>query len=433
MFRQRNTKIIATIGPASKDADIIKKMLLSGMDACRINFSHGNYKSLKLLFDAIKKAADEIGKIPAIIQDLQGPRVRVGEIAPIELRAKDTAFFPMSPKTAAKFINPGQKILIEDGKMECTVLKRTGATIHCEIVRGGVLMPNKGLNFPGASIEMPPITKKDREDLEFGLKMGTDFVAMSFVKTADDIERLRKKIIGSFKKFSGAKKFATPPGIIAKIETAEGVKNIKSIAKAADAVMIARGDLALDVSFYNLPVIQKEIIEACRKIGKPVIVATQMLESMISTQMPTRAEISDIGHAVFDGADAVMLSGETANGKFPVEAVDMIDKIIGEAEKSKYDDVSLKSSGASEDDIGYKARKKAESSKAKSIIVADDIEAVSRISRIRPPVPIYIHATERPELLRQFNIFWGVFPNPKEEYLERPIVYVEEGSVRVES
>lgn len=426
---ENKTKIIATIGPACSAKTTLKKMIKMGLDCGRFNFSHGTHPEHKELINNLKGVALEAGKIVTIIADLQGPRVRVGEMQEEEIKTGEMFAFGVFPKNAIKFFKPGQTLVIEDGKLECVVKMKKSNKLFCEFKNSGVLKPHKGINVRDFTISMPSITEKDKKDLEFIIKTNVDYVVASFVKNANDIKGLRRMIEKLYDKKTGSAKFGTKPGIIAKIETSDGVKNIKEIIIAADAIMIGRGDLALQVDMFDLPVIQKDIINICRKFAKPVIVATQMLESMIINPKPTRAEISDVGNAVFDGADAVMLSGETAGGKYPVEAIAIMAGIIRKSEASKYDNVAI---NKLPQDIGKKARMEAEKAKARAIVVVDDIDAIPLVSRARPGIPIYLHVTEREELLRQLNLFWGVFPNPKDEVKKKPIVYIEDGGVRSE-
>jgi len=339
-----NTKIVATLGPASKDLKTVRQLIKGGMDVARLNFSHGTYKDHRDLILILRKAAKLEKKTIAIMQDLQGPRIRVGIVAEegIDLvRNKIVTLIFGAKESTSKDIIPidlpvvpeleiGSSILIHDGIIDLKVEAVKGQDVKCRVLRGGIVFTHKGVNIPYNKINAPVITDKDRADLKFGMQQGIDWVAISFVGQATDVKKLRK-LITRYDKTANIK-------IMSKIERPEAVNNIDKIINVSDGIMIARGDLGVEVSPQRVPIIQKDIIQRCMAVSKPVLVATQMLDSMIKSQVPTRAEVSDVANAVIDHTDAVMLSGETAFGLYPVESIQMMNKIIVETEMSPFDD-----------------------------------------------------------------------------------------------
>ncbi|MDZ4159269.1 MAG: pyruvate kinase, partial [Anaerolineaceae bacterium] len=344
----RKVKIVATIGPSCSDETTLSSLIQAGMDVARLNFSHGNHAAHAEYIGSIRKLSTKLGKPVAILQDLQGPKLRVGRLpeSGIALKAdqivtlmpadagvrtppsipKQSCILPMDVPNLLSNVFPGCRILLDDGSMEMIVEEIGEAHIVARVIQGGILYSNKGVNLPGISLDIPAFTDKDALDLEFGLKHKVDLIALSFVRTASDIEIVQEAI----RKLSPSQA-GTP--IIAKLERPEAVDNLDSILKTADGVMVARGDLGVETSPSAVPIMQKKIIAAASFYSKPVITATQMLDSMIHSPRPTRAEASDVANAVFDGSDAVMLSGETASGIYPVESVRMMDKIVCEAEQ----------------------------------------------------------------------------------------------------
>lgn len=345
----KRTKIVCTIGPASANAATLQTMIRSGMDVARLNFSHGTHDSHKKLYKLIRSTARKCNKHLPTIGDLQGPKIRLGVLPDGGVRMKtgetvvfSTAantykegIFPVTYKQLHKDVKKGHRLLIDDGLIEAKITAVHGNKITTRIVNGGVVTSNKGMNFPDSTLRVSAITSKDKKDIEFGVQIGVDWFALSFVKEANDVRELRKLI-----------KRHTPAGeslarIIVKIEKHEAIKNFDKILEETDAVMIARGDLGVEIDAEEVPIRQKEIIDKSRQAGKPVVVATQMLDSMIRNPRPTRAEVSDVANAVFDHTDAVMLSGESATGKYPVKAVKIMSKIVKEAEESPFDDIPL--------------------------------------------------------------------------------------------
>ncbi len=333
------TKIVCTIGPASNSPEILKTIIVAGMDVARLNFSHGTHDEHKKNLDAIRSASLAMNEPITILQDLGGPKIRIGTFSTPFIELNPGAEFCICTEPIAGDVHQvstiyealptdvkaGDKILLDDGKLSLGVERVEGKNVHCRVMVGGTLSAHKGMNLPGVKISAPSLTDKDKEDVLFGLENDVDYVALSFVRRAEDIVLLRE-----FMRTHNPEGRTIP--IIAKIEKGEAITNIDEIIKEADAIMVARGDLGVELPVEDVPVLQKMIVRKCNEVGKPVIVATQMLETMITNPTPTRAEASDVANAVFDGADAVMLSGETSVGKYPVEAVEMMDRIIRNTE-----------------------------------------------------------------------------------------------------
>lgn len=327
------TKIVCTIGPASESVKVLEVMVKNGMDIARLNFSHGSYENHQLLVNNIRSVSKRQKKKILIMQDLQGPKIRVAELSKsveaiygqqLVIGRDFNLDFDIS-----KSVKHGERILIEDGLIELFIEKVEGRQIFCNVITGGKIQSHKGINLPMSRVKFAILTEKDICDLKFGLTLGLDFVAVSFVRNRKDILNIKKLISENL-----SKGFAEPK-VIAKIEKPEAVKNFDSILKVVDWIMVARGDLGVEMSDFEVPIIQKTIVLKCLKVKKPVIVATQMLDSMIRNPRPTRAEVSDVANAVLDGATCVMLSGESAFGKYPVEAVLHMNQIINYTENSK--------------------------------------------------------------------------------------------------
>ncbi len=327
------TKIVATIGPASSDKETLKKLILSGVDVCRINFSHGTHEQHGRTIDLIREINKELQTEVAILGDLQGPKLRIGEVENNGVELKEGQIFKIvtfpcigtneqAYLTYHQFpmdVQPGENILIDDGKIRLQVIKTNHKdTVETIVVNGGILSSHKGVNLPNTAVSIPCLTNKDNHDLEFALSKNIDWIGLSFVRKATDILELKEKI-----KNAKSRTF-----VIAKIEKPEAINELENIIDLSDGIMIARGDLGVEMSFEKVPHIQKEIVKKCLQQAKPVIIATQMLESMISAFRPTRAEATDVANAVLDGADAVMLSGETSVGKYPIESVQAMQSII---------------------------------------------------------------------------------------------------------
>lgn len=335
----QRTKIIATLGPASDDLYILERMLQAGMDVARLNFSHGTYKHFEQIIGNLRKASKKTGYNVAILQDLQGPKIRTGILPEEGIKVKKnhkvtlTALkpkkgeVPLQYKKLPEEVKRGDTLLIDDGLIELQVLSKTPKKIEAKAVNNGIIKSNKGINVPTGEIQASTLTPKDLKDLKFGLKHNVDYIALSFVKDAKDIKALRRHI----------KKAGKETKIIAKIERKEAIKNLEEIIEAADGIMVARGDLGLEIPAEQVPIFQKEIIHMCNEHGKPVIVATHVLQSMIKNPRPTRAEISDAANAIFDRADAFMLSNETAVGAHPLKAVQTLASVARATERELKD------------------------------------------------------------------------------------------------
>lgn len=421
----KRTKIVCTIGPASEAVKTLEAMVREGMNVCRLNMSHGTHENHAKLIKNIRAVAQKTGEPLAVLMDLQGPKIRVGNLPKEGFKleagkqviftnditsggeAKDKEKIPVTYLGLRKDVKSGSRMLLDDGLLEVRVTAVKNKDIYAEVIIGGILTSHKGLNLPDVTVSIPAITEKDREDLRFGIRQGVDFVALSFVRSAKDAWELRKMIQG----FDGVKS-STPVKIIVKIEKHEALDNFDEILEAADGVMVARGDLAIETPAEHVPLYQKEIIEKCRHKAKPVIVATQMLDSMIRNPRPTRAEVSDIANAVIDHTDAVMLSGESATGRYPVEAVKIMAQTIKETEKSSYDDVSMATEIKEEakDRLAIAAMTAllARLKKAKLILGASwSGETAKLIAHYRPEVPIVIGSPNE-RVVRQLNLSWGV-------------------------
>jgi pyruvate kinase len=331
-LKRRRTKIVATLGPASANAETLDKLIAAGVDVFRLNFSHGNHESHANAYNLVRAAQERAGKPVAVLADMCGPKIRVGRFAGgsitidtgerVTVTVRDVegkpGLIPSEYKALAGDVKPGDRILLDDGKLELKVLSKQDSDITCEVINGGKLSDKKGMNLPGVAVSAPALTDKDRADAEFAAKLGVDFVALSFVRKAEDVQGLRALL----------DKTGKTPHIIAKIEKPEAVECIGAIIDAADGIMVARGDLGVEMAAEEVPLVQRELIRLTVQMNKPVIVATQMLESMIDNPRPTRAEVSDVAQAAMAGADAVMLSAETAAGKFPVAAVATMDRVL---------------------------------------------------------------------------------------------------------
>ncbi len=418
--RFNNTKIVATLGPSTNSVDMIVRLIQSGVDVVRLNFSHGtqedHLRALMNLQEAVRRTNDLV----AVLQDLQGPKIRIGDLSTpfIELRQGETFTITTDPiigdrtRVATTYthltrdVHPGDVILLDDGKLRVRVMEVRGNDVRCEVMVGGTLSAHKGINLPNVAVSTPSLTAKDVRDLEFGIAHDIDYVALSFVRTADDIRQLRKAIVERIEK----SRFLP---IVAKIEKPQAVANIDEIIAEADAIMIARGDLGVELPPEDVPTLQKKIIRKCNDAGKPVIIATQMLESMINSPTPTRAEANDVANGVVDGADAVMLSGETSVGRYPLEAVQIMDRIIRKVEAEHLGthrilDHPHTGVSSRHDALGRAACVLAEQMHAAAIVcVTHSGETARVLSRYRPRTRI-IAITDRIKILRRLKLIWGV-------------------------
>lgn len=415
------TKIICTIGPSSDAPDGIRNLIKNGMNVARLNFSHGTHPEHGEKIRLIRSISKELDRPVAILQDLCGPKIRIGEVAPPGIRLTPGQIFYLSGTPAkgtedrvsisytqlARDVKPGDRILLADGLMELVVQKIHGMDIECRVVTGGVLTSHKGVNLPERSLNVVSLTEKDKDDLAFGLENGVDFVALSFVRTADEIVHVKKLI--------SEKGHRVP--VIAKIEKHEAIANIESIIAVADAVMVARGDLGVEIPPETVPGIQKMLVKKAGDAGKPVIIATQMLRSMVESPRPTRAEAADVANAVYEGADAVMLSEETASGSFPQEAATFMAKIAESAEKDFHHEKYL--GPLSEKDVStsvaYAACVLADHLGAKAIIATTRSGATARnIARFRPR-PAIIALSPEAKTVNRLSLVWGCIPHCLQE------------------
>lgn len=416
-FGGKKTKIVATIGPSSNTKSVLKKLVEAGVNVARINFSHGDHKSNGKIIKIIKELRKELGVPVGIMADLQGPRIRVGNSKAFEISkgeiifisdkenfSKEKALVIDFPGIVAS-LKKGDRVLIQDGLMDLKVIGKNKNIVKAEVIHGGKVNPRKGINIPDTVLKFGAVTKKDEEDLKFALKEDVDFVALSFVSNGKEVQETKKKIA----KFLGKK--SEMPQLISKIERKEAIKNIDEIIKASDVIMVARGDLGIEMEESNVVIWQKEITGKCLRYGKPVIVATQMLESMIVNPRPTRAEVSDVSNAVIDHTDAVMLSGETANGKYPVETVRMMTEIIEKTEYSPFDDLihgfldDKKSSISAA--VAQSAHELMKDSNAKAVLVASISGFTARmITRHRPEQRIFV-MTNSAKTSQQLSVVWG--------------------------
>jgi pyruvate kinase len=419
----RRTKIVATVGPACRDEETLSRLVQAGVDVFRINFSHGEHIEHHQAIQCIRKISARLEHPIAILQDLQGPKIRIGEIAngSIELSAGktltlttrsmmgDSQMVGVDFSELTAIAKHGNRILLDDGNLELEIIKVTGDNVETRVTLGGVLKSHKGVNLPGTWINMPALTDKDETDLEFGLKEGVDAVAISFVRQAQDIHLLKDRI-----QAYGAG--ALTPVVIAKLERPEALDNLDEIIDSADGVMVARGDLGVELSPEMVPIAQKRIITRANQYAKPVITATQMLDSMIHSPRPTRAEASDIANAIFDGTDAVMLSGETAVGSYPINSVQTMNAIICQAEEHLTEWgrwPGLTAREGSQDDayfITLAARELAHDRNVAAIAVFTKSGRTALLmSKVRPSVPI-LAFTPNNSTYHRLGLLWGIYP-----------------------
>jgi pyruvate kinase len=413
MRRQRKAKILATLGPASSTREQISALFTAGADVFRLNFSHGSHEDHQKRYELIRAIEQESGRPIGILMDMQGPKLRVGAIAggSVELKTGGTYRFDLDEaKGDAKraqlphpeifaAVQAGTNLLVDDGRLRLRVKNNGKDFAECDVLVGGKLSDRKGVNVPDVVLPLSPLTAKDREDLRFGLDLGVDWVAMSFVQRPEDVAELRKLIGGRAK-------------VIAKLEKPAAIERLEEIIDLSDAIMVARGDLGVEMPPEDVPAIQKRIVAACRKSGKPVVVATQMLESMVNSPAPTRAEASDVATAIYDGADAVMLSAETASGQYPVEAVSMMNRIIERVERDPAYRQILDARHPDPQPTGHDAISAAAAQVAHTLSVAAIVtystsgSTVLRVARERPEVPI-LALTASLSTARALSLAWG--------------------------
>jgi pyruvate kinase len=415
----KKTKIVATIGPVSSNKEVLKGMIQNGLDVVRLNFSHGAHEDHQKVIEFVREIDAELGTNTSLLADLQGPKLRVGEMenGSVDLTVGQTITISTTKqigtnqviytnyKEFAQDVKAGERVLLDDGKLVMNILSTNGKdTVQCEVIQGGPLSSKKGLNLPNTKVSLPSLSEKDLSDLHFALSHNVDWIGLSFVRTAEDVRALKEIIFT-------AEKHAK---VVAKIEKPEAVDDIDAIIEETDAVMVARGDLGVEVPLQNVPLIQKMVVRKCVERAKPVIVATQMMESMVSNMTPTRAEVADVANAVLDGADAVMLSGETSVGKYPVEAIRMMNSIIGEAEK--YDDLYYKEEAPEQmdetrfvtDSVCYSACRLAKRANATAILTNSFSGYTGyKIASWRPRTNIFVFTANK-KILTQMNLVWGV-------------------------
>src|SRR5664279_4491280 len=417
---QRRAKIVATLGPASNTEPVFRKLVRAGVDVVRLNFSHGTHEEKLALIQMIRKVSRDERKSLCILADLQGPKIRTSKlkdhqsvllkagqritITPREVPGT-ASLVGTTFKTLAENVEQGSRILLSDGLIELRVHEVVGSDVVCEIINGGMLGENKGINLPGIPVRVPSLTEKDTEDLEFALKNGVDAVAVSFVRTAEDVRLVRNRVAA----------LGGETWIIAKLEKPQAIEHLDSILQAADGIMVARGDLGVEVPPEQVPAIQKHIIRRATEHRKPVITATQMLESMIENPRPTRAEVSDVANAVYDGTDAVMLSGESAVGKYPVETVAMMARIVTEAERD------IKEDNLAAPRIRHSQLSIAETICEATAHAADDLDlrgialftesgaTARQLSKYHPTVPIFA-LSPLEVTINRLNLLWGTIP-----------------------
>lgn len=416
----RKTKIVCTLGPATNDVEIMKQLIQNGMDAARINFSHGTYETHAETIAKLKQAREELNAPIPLILDTKGPEIRVKTFKEDKVRLEEDATFTLTTRDVEgdvnivsvtyadlpKDVHRGSRILIDDGLIELKVEDITETDVVCKVVNGGVVKSRKGVNLPGVEVNLPSLTEKDIEDLKFGVENGFDIVAASFIRSAEDVLKIRRVL----EENGGGQMH-----IISKIENQQGVENIDKILEASDGIMVARGDLGVEIPPEEVPLVQKILIAKANRIGKPVITATQMLESMVHSPRPTRAEANDVANAIFDGSDAIMLSGETAAGAYPLEAVATMARIALKAESAV--DYAAKLANTTEparvnitNAISMAACATAAELKTAAITTVTKSGFTARmISRYRPACPL-IASTSDETVWRQMNLIWGCKP-----------------------
>ncbi|MFC4304800.1 pyruvate kinase [Cohnella boryungensis] len=416
----RKTKIVCTIGPASESLENTKKLIAAGMNVARLNFSHGDYEEHGNRIKTIRQASQELNKTVAILLDTKGPEIRLGKLKeePIELVQGeyitltteeilgDINRVPVTYKDLPSDVSVGSTILIDDGLIGMTVVDIQGPEIKCQIVNSGQIKSKKGVNVPGVAISMPGLTEKDVNDIKFGIEVGVDFIAASFVRRASDVLEIRELL---------ERHDARYINIISKIENQQGVDNLDEILEVSDGLMVARGDLGVEIPAEEVPLVQKMMIEKCNRAGKPVITATQMLDSMQRNPRPTRAEASDVANAIFDGTDAIMLSGETAAGKYPVESVLTMSRIAERAESAlHYREIFTKQANAQQtsvtEAISQAVANSALDLEARAIVTSTESGYTARmISKYKPKSHI-IAVTPVEQVLRRMQLVWGAIP-----------------------
>lgn len=418
------TKIVCTIGPTSSSLTMLEQLIRAGMNVARLNFSHGTQAEHGEVIANIRRLAEQLERPLAILQDLAGPKIRIGPLKDGTIQLKPQAIFTLTSRDVlgddqqvsitypdlSKEVKSGDTLLLSDGALELKVLETSLEDITCQVIVGGTLSSRKGINLPTSTIKTPSLTEKDKEDLIFGIQQGVDYVALSFVRSAADVQEARRFI----------QQYGVAIPIIAKIEKHEALKNIDEIIEAVDGIMVARGDLGVETPLEKVPLVQKMLIRKSNQAGKPVITATQMLRSMVDSPRPTRAEVTDVANAILDGTDAVMLSEETASGSYPVQAVEMMVKIAEDAESGRPFDVRLRRSEGMgikllPEAVSHAACSLAEDIGAAAIITCTQSGGTARlVAKYRPRQPI-LSPTPIVTTYRQLALVWGVIPILTEE------------------
>jgi pyruvate kinase len=454
MQKLRKTKIVCTIGPSSQDEKSFKELVLNGLNVARLNFSHGTHEEHKAKIDVIKKVREDLGTCTAIMLDTKGPEIRTKDFENgVAELVKDQEFIlttrdilgnkNISSVTYERFaldVKSGDTVLIDDGLISLEVVEAINSTdLKCIVKNGGTVKNKKGINIPNVQINLPALTERDIDDIQFGIENGIDYIAASFIRKAEDVIAIRRILEDNF---------ADHIMIISKIENRQGVENIDEIIEVSDGIMVARGDLGVEIPAEEVPLVQKTLIKKCNDAGKPVITATQMLDSMMRNPRPTRAEVSDVATAIFEGSDAIMLSGETASGSYPVEAVKTMSRIATMIENSlDYDEIlknkNIAFQNSITDSISYATCKTCLDLKASAIISATSSGyTAAAVSRYRPKAPI-IAATQSEQVMRRMSLYWGVYPikieklNSTDEIVEKSVDralelgYIENGDLTI--
>lgn len=413
----KRTKIVATIGPASNSREIIKQMILAGMNVARLNFSHGSYEDHAKTVSLLRSVSEELDTQITLLQDLQGPKIRVGVLPEGRITLIEGEYITMVPQEdyqeqegtvaidypyVAEEAVVGTQVLLDDGNLELKVTEIKGNKITCQVIQGGILKSRKGVNLPSLNLRLPSMTEKDIRDLEFGLAQGVDWISLSFVRRAEDVMVLRELL---------ASHGAADTPVLAKIEKPQAIANLEAIVDQCDGIMVARGDLGVEISPEKVPLLQKQIIKLCNQKGIPVITATQMLESMISNSRPTRAEASDVANAILDGTDAVMLSGESAVGLFPVRSVQMLARIATSVEEN----IKFENYQPQQTDDETRALSEALNAidkvlNLKCIVAHTSTGYTARLAGAERPKAPVIALTPNPKAYHSLNLAWGVIP-----------------------
>ena len=435
----RRAKIVCTLGPATSSDEQVARLVEAGMDIARLNFSHGDRADHKRVYDAVRRAADNAGRAVGILADLQGPKIRLGRFAagPVTWQAGETVRITVDDVTGthdrvsttykglANDARPGDRLLVDDGRIGLTVTEVDGNDVCCAVIEGGVVSDNKGISLPGMNVTVPALSEKDIADLEFALGLTVDFIALSFVRSPDDITLVHEIM----------DKVNVRLPVIAKLEKPEAVQNLEAVVNAFDGIMVARGDLGVELALEKVPVVQKRAVQMCRERAKPVIVATQMLDSMISNPRPTRAETSDVANAVLDGADALMLSGETSVGTYAIESVRTMARIIHEVESEPVAVVPpLRQASRHQSDlIAQSARDVAEGLNAEALVAfTQSGDTVRRMARLHPRLPL-LAFTPVGAVRSQLALTWGAetFLVPEVESTDAMVRLVDDALVKI--